>query len=247
MHNLIREYRQKAKMTQAQVAEKVGMSQPNFQRIEGDVISPRPDQIEAIAAALGCSVENLFPGQENEIDGRYWQFGIDIGSFQLRTIVTSANKSFIVKQLDGVGIWAGDFMIFDSLRSRHAVNLKHLGPTFIGEIEAPQHHDTPIEEDDGFLNYLAVGASETSPAPIFPDTDVWARGKSGRSVNLQAFLVALNEPTMAIRPSFLSERPGDSVIQWLPRENLAYVEVPLTYVDLRIAEATRNPNAKHNG
>ncbi|MBY3432796.1 helix-turn-helix transcriptional regulator [Rhizobium laguerreae] len=245
MDNLIRYYRMKAKMTQAQVAEKVGMSQPNFQRIEADMISPRPDQVEAIASALGCSVANLFPGREDEIDGRYWQFGVDIGSFQLRTVVTSANKSLIFKQLDGVGIWEGDFMIFDSLHSRHAVNLKHLGPTFIGEVEAPQHHDTPIEEDDGFLKYLAVGESATTPAPILPDTEVFARGKSGRTVNLQAFLVALNDTTMAVRPSFLSEQPGDSVIQWLPREKLAYVEVPLTYVDPRIAEATRNPDAKN--
>lgn len=59
--------RKAASCTQSQLAEKLGVSQPAITAWETGSAFPRANMLPAIAAALGCSIDDLFadPGGDN--------------------------------------------------------------------------------------------------------------------------------------------------------------------------------------
>lgn len=59
--------RKAASCTQSQLAEKIGVSQPAITAWETGSAFPRANMLPAIAAALGCSIDELFadPGGDN--------------------------------------------------------------------------------------------------------------------------------------------------------------------------------------
>lgn len=59
--------RKAASCTQSQLAEKLGVSQAAIANWETGRACPRTDMLPAIAAALGCSIDELFadPGGDN--------------------------------------------------------------------------------------------------------------------------------------------------------------------------------------
>lgn len=63
----IRNYRKLRFMTQAQLAERIGMSQSTVGMYETGRREPDMDQIEAIADALNVSMRDLLPEGRNEI------------------------------------------------------------------------------------------------------------------------------------------------------------------------------------
>ena len=56
----ISELRQKASITQAQLAEKIGVRQSAVANWENGLANPSTDKLPAIAATLGCTIDDLF-------------------------------------------------------------------------------------------------------------------------------------------------------------------------------------------
>ena len=59
--NNIRQLRKKAGLTQEQLAEKIGISQVHLGRLENNARSMDLEQVEKIAAALGCKPLDVLP------------------------------------------------------------------------------------------------------------------------------------------------------------------------------------------
>ena len=59
--------RQLLKMSQAELSEKLDITPDVVSRVENGYISPRFGRIEQIAAALGCTVSELFREQNAEV------------------------------------------------------------------------------------------------------------------------------------------------------------------------------------
>lgn len=64
--NRIREIRESLGMSQAELAGRTGYLQPNIARIEAGRYAVRFDTLERIADALGCSVELVRKGVDDE-------------------------------------------------------------------------------------------------------------------------------------------------------------------------------------
>lgn len=52
------------KMVQGDVSKKSGMSVSLISQIESGRITPKPEEKQKIAAALGCTIEEIFKGDE---------------------------------------------------------------------------------------------------------------------------------------------------------------------------------------
>lgn len=62
----IRDLREKKGMTANQLAELVGVTQPTISRLETGVRRPSIDTARKIAAALDCTIDELFGEKEEE-------------------------------------------------------------------------------------------------------------------------------------------------------------------------------------
>jgi len=58
--NTVREARQKARLTQADLASLAGIHQPNLSRIEAATFAPRLDTLQRLADAMGYALEVRF-------------------------------------------------------------------------------------------------------------------------------------------------------------------------------------------
>ena len=56
----IRRLRERAGMSQAQLAEKIGVDRSAVAKWESAGVFPRADKIPALATALGCTVNDLY-------------------------------------------------------------------------------------------------------------------------------------------------------------------------------------------
>ena len=56
----IKHLREKRKMTQAQLAEKIGIGQSSVAMWEAGINCPRADKLPELARALGCTIDDLF-------------------------------------------------------------------------------------------------------------------------------------------------------------------------------------------
>ena len=66
MNYKARERRKKLKMTQAELAEKLGVRQSTISQWESGISVPRADKLPQLARLLGCSIDELFEkGGEN--------------------------------------------------------------------------------------------------------------------------------------------------------------------------------------
>jgi DNA-binding XRE family transcriptional regulator len=57
----IKAHRQRARMTQQMLADKIGVSRPQIANIEGRRSDPQVWQLSHYAKALGCRVQELLP------------------------------------------------------------------------------------------------------------------------------------------------------------------------------------------
>ncbi len=60
MNQKIREYREKLSMTQAELAEKLGIRQSAIAMWENGTRFPRADKLPQLARLLGCTIDELF-------------------------------------------------------------------------------------------------------------------------------------------------------------------------------------------
>ena len=68
--NRIREARKNASLTQAELAEKIGVKRSVISKYENDQISPKIEIMDKIATALNCYVSDLFPESATELEIR---------------------------------------------------------------------------------------------------------------------------------------------------------------------------------
>ncbi len=62
--SIISEKRKLLKMSQEELAERVGISQESLSRMEKGVIAPRFERLQLFAEALECSIADLFRGED---------------------------------------------------------------------------------------------------------------------------------------------------------------------------------------
>jgi DNA-binding XRE family transcriptional regulator len=67
MSNRLRELRATRRMTQFQLRLETGIHQSKISLIENDWVMPRKDESEAIAKAMGCTVDDIFGTETSEI------------------------------------------------------------------------------------------------------------------------------------------------------------------------------------
>ena len=65
----IRELRQARGLSQARVAEDVGVSKPAVCKWETGVSVPRTELLPLLARVLGCSIDELFGGDQQDNQG----------------------------------------------------------------------------------------------------------------------------------------------------------------------------------
>ena len=62
--SIISEKRKLLKMSQEELAERVGISKESLSRMEKGVIAPRFERLQLFAEALECSIADLFRGED---------------------------------------------------------------------------------------------------------------------------------------------------------------------------------------
>ena len=65
----IRELRQARGLSQARVAEDVGVSKPSVCKWETGVSVPRTELLPLLARVLDCSIDELFGGEQKDTQG----------------------------------------------------------------------------------------------------------------------------------------------------------------------------------
>lgn len=114
---IIKEKRLRLGLSQAEVADRLFMSQSTYSRIENHQTALRVDQAKAIAAVLGCNLSDLLPDHVlisnsprshnpdfTVVDAADWESnnGNDAAQIQLlKAIIASLNS----KQLQEVQTW----------------------------------------------------------------------------------------------------------------------------------------------
>lgn len=152
--NRMRELRQAKKLSQRQLAELVGTSQQQIQRIEAGLQAARIDLAIEIAGALGGSLENVFPGlrealgrrrridlkvlDSEELSQRVSEAGIDPdpnawsvlcllrGGGTIEAPIPSTDLQRLRGWLDRGGTTDGSYFSWDSKGVRLLLNLRHL-------------------------------------------------------------------------------------------------------------------------
>ena len=67
--NRIKEYRERAGMSQVELARRAHIASPNLSAIECGRLAPWPKVKRALTRILKCSQAELFPEREGESDG----------------------------------------------------------------------------------------------------------------------------------------------------------------------------------
>ena len=212
MKNHIKELRNTRGLTQRQLADAVGTSQQQIQRIEAGVQTIRFDLASKISKALAADMTRVFPSAagtmakhrksagayiDEEASQELAQAGFDMEpadwSFKFR-LRGGAEGLLPISGSEKNRLWnlvqdndASTFIIFDSGNRRHAVNPQHI--MFCQFLFDPphqvRHHENEEQDEEGLLFYL-----QDSPDPLRFDVDPDTKLRSdeeteGRDVQLQ--------------------------------------------------------------
>ena len=237
MSNRIRKYRKDARMTQAEAAQRAGMSQPNFQRIETSQSTPTAEQEVLIAAALGRDVGEVFPGGSHvelarslnerlarprfESDGR-WDFLLSVGKYrEMVSNIDAGARAEIAMRLESKD--RQGFVVFDTDTRRVAFSLpalKYCKFTPREKAEDRGKGRAPQLAPDPILRCVHVGEDFATPYEIPTHRDA----ASGHDVAL--FFEELADDRLP-RASFTADEHGNENVVTLAKDSLAYVEAPL--------------------
>lgn len=64
----IKQKRESARLSMTELAVKAGMSPQGLWNLENNVVGKTFEKLPALAKALGCSIDDLFPEMDNELD-----------------------------------------------------------------------------------------------------------------------------------------------------------------------------------
>jgi transcriptional regulator with XRE-family HTH domain len=212
MENHIKEFRKLRGLTQKQLADAIGTSQQQIQRIEAGVQAIRFDLAPKIAKALAMDMTRIFPAAASSMAkhpkgaGAYLDEKVRQDLAEAGFDMEPAEWSFKFRLRGGTEgllpisgseknrLWslvqdndASTFIIFDSGNRRYAVNPKHL--IFCQFLfDAPhqvKHHENEEQDEEGLLFYL-----QDSPDPlrfhVDPDSKLLSDEEAdGREIQLQ--------------------------------------------------------------
>jgi DNA-binding XRE family transcriptional regulator len=199
MENKIKKLRQKLNLTQTKLAEAVGTSQQQIQRIESGLQSVHLSLAERIAEALHSKTSVVFPGSGMPIQRARKRVGPDTGVYgdrelkkELRPVGIDLNvmpRVFRYMLDNGVTesrrltdseyhrLWLsvqGDhgFVLFDSLDRRVAISKDHLCFYQFGE-EPFGDEVEENEDEEEYLKAYVAGGKEQLKIEITPDEPEW--------------------------------------------------------------------------
>ncbi len=250
INNNIRKLRTDIGLSQRQLAEKAGTSQQQVQRIEAGVQAARVDLAERLAAALGASLYELFPGlmklnikrpSENDEDDEDLAAGLGIEldpslyTFRVR-LRGGLERDFIVSAKDKRRLrnFAHDrdrcqIAVFDTPAERVAINMQALSfcqflfdPIFNPEMEnrAPEAEG---DEREGLKVWLLDGGE-----PLWFGVDYDEGENDDEELgNLNGFLHDL-ETAFEDKPVSFVDEDGEEVI--LLSSHVMLCTVPLSSV-----------------
>lgn len=69
----IKTLRKAARLTQTQLATKLGLSQNSLSQWETEVVLPRTRDLPQLAEVLGCTIDELFEDPNEEVKGKCWE------------------------------------------------------------------------------------------------------------------------------------------------------------------------------
>jgi transcriptional regulator with XRE-family HTH domain len=250
--NLIRQRRRAARLTQRDLADRVGTSQQQIQRVESGVQAVRLDLAVAIAGALNAPLSEIFPnlaqsqtkGRKSRKDSKsnsedapkdFWEAGIDpdprfwtikVGLRGGETILYSVSSR--EKERVSRVVWGGrfGFVVFDSHHKRVAIRCE--GINFCQFLfDASVTEDSEPEENLSLEAFFLDGKAMTFG--IDPDTVRLEKDDGGLGAQLQNIFFELDGD------------PGDDGVIWfddedaervlISKKQLLRVEVPLFCCD----------------
>lgn len=198
--NRIRQYREKKALSQRQLAEAVGTSQQQIQRIEAGSQAVRLDIAARIAAVLGEAIGTIFPAarkalrrsqkaavplweirQDRELSRLMEGAGIDLApeEWTLKLWLRGhGDFSFPISGIERKRLWSSfqevessDFIVFDSRTERVALNRNHTQAwQFLWD--APNRLDS-TEEEPAHMNVLLAHQSQALKFDTKPDTELY--------------------------------------------------------------------------
>lgn len=211
--NRLWQLRKAAKLTQRALAEKVGTSQQQIQRIEAGIIAVRLDLGARLADALGVGLGDVFPklakskkskkGRKDttaetdqllseagiDPDPRQWTikfFMHDGREFFYRVASTEKDRlESIVSDFDK------SFLVFNSQSKCVAINNKKIGACqFLYDLHFP---DNPDEEEDKFeLELQLISSKDPITFDLEPDTSKPEEDDVGLQSQLQLLFIYLD-------------------------------------------------------
>lgn len=197
--NRIRQYREKKALSQRQLAEAVGTSQQQIQRIEAGVQAVRLDIAAHIAAVLGEPIDAVFPAarkalkrsrtanvplwemrHDRQLAGLMEGAGIDLEPevWTLKLWLRGHGSfDFLISGIEQKRLRSllretesSDFIVFDARTERVAVNRNHTQAwQFLWE---PPNRIDSIDEERVYMNVLLTHQSEPLHLETKPDTAV---------------------------------------------------------------------------
>jgi transcriptional regulator with XRE-family HTH domain len=246
--NVIRAKREAAGLTQRGLAERVGTSQQQIQRIESGVQSTRLDLAVAIAKALDAELSEIFPKlprtrirgvrlsekskkhQKSMLDDNLIAEGIDpdprqwtikVGLRDGETLFYSVSSP--EKERVSNIVWSGDFEFVVFETQNKYIALRYEGINFCQFLFDPASTEKEQEEDFDLRVFFSDGGS--MKFGVDPDSVDLAEDDDGLGAQLQSFFMNLEADAGDEGVVWFDDEDGERV--YIRRKQLLRAELPL--------------------
>ncbi len=257
----IKAARLKRKLTQKQLADLVGTSQQQIQRIEAEVQTARFDLAIALAKVLEVPLEQLFPSaktalnalskktaiealNDDELQEKFEAAGIDLDPHQwiLKYHLRNGISGFFrVPGNEKKRVWSlvqdtpshTSFIVFDSLTERIAINRKHLlFSHFL--FEPPIAVMTEKRTTESLVVYISSSATPIE-LDIDPDEhDVSAEEEPDEQTQLHNLFFTLESICEDDEVVSVTDQDGETA--FFRAADIALLKVPLWIAEPRLFE-----------
>jgi DNA-binding XRE family transcriptional regulator len=275
-NNRVKHFRNKAQLSQRQLAAAVGTSQQQIQRIETGALVTRLDLAKKLSAVLGEPLDSIFPGSgkvmkklqsefktspyvPNKTYSELSEVGVeaDVAKWTLKLLLRGHDEELQLeippserRRLYGLVQGESDrpsFVVFDTERARVAVNLGELAYCqFLFDVGIVREPSADEEDDGGVEIYFAGSRKRFDFTPEADAADSDDEESEGDFGNIFWSLETDPQPYERYR---FTDVDGEDV--FLRVGDLALLKVPLWVVKPELLDAEENeeqePNAAGDG
>jgi transcriptional regulator with XRE-family HTH domain len=264
--NRIRHFRQKAGLTQRQLAALSGTSQQQIHRIEAGVQSARLELAARLCSALNQNVEVVFPGTKKPLEkfrtavkaGTHTRFddhstavmekaGLDVEPevWFLKVWLRSHTNAeiFPISGIEQKRLWsllqeekAFGFAIFDSEGERIAINPRHL---LVWQLLWESSLGVRNSHEQKFAGLVVLLSDRTEPLEFEigeDDAEFGPEENEGRGTQFQRLFVDLETWDLE-SDNVVSFEDNDGEEVFLRTSDVKLLRVPLSAVEPKLAEA----------